>query len=76
MSLVAPLAPAQSTTSGRLTGIVTDQQGALISHAQILAKNDQTGAEYTVRASGEGIWSIPSVPSGNYTITITADGFK
>ncbi len=75
MSLVAPIVPAQGST-GRLTGSVTDQQDALISHAQIVAKNNETQAEFKVKASGEGTWSIPSVPNGTYTVTIIADGFK
>ncbi|MEW6211409.1 MAG: TonB-dependent receptor [Acidobacteriota bacterium] len=75
MSLVTPTVPAQGAT-GRLTGSVTDQQDALISHAQIAAKNNETQTEFKVKASGEGTWSIPSVPNGTYTITVTADGFK
>lgn len=75
MSLVAPIVPAQGST-GRLTGSVTDQQDALISHAQVVVKNNETQTEFKVKASGEGTWSIPSMPNGTYTVTITADGFK
>jgi hypothetical protein len=75
MSLVAPVVPAQGAT-GRLTGAVTDQQDAVIAHAQIVAKHNETQAEFKIKASGEGTWSIPSVPNGIYTVTVTADGFK
>src|SRR5215475_4194082 len=68
--------PAQSTTTGRLTGTVSDAQGALVGGAQIVAKNDQTQTEYKAKANDEGGWTIPSIPNGAYTVTITAQGFK
>ena len=76
VSLVGSTVPAQVTTTGRLTGTVADIQGALIPKAQVVAVHDQTKAEYKDTASGEGGWSIPSVPNGTYTVTITATGFK
>ena len=75
-SLIANAVPAQVTTSGRLSGIVKDAQGALVPNAQIVAKNDQTQGEYKTTANGEGEWTIPSIPNGVYTVTITAQGFK
>jgi hypothetical protein len=76
VSLAAQLAPAQVTTSGRLTGVVTDSQGALIPKAQIIAKHGQTQGEYKTVANEEGGWNIPSIPNGTYTVSITAQGFK
>jgi hypothetical protein len=76
VSLVASTVPAQITTTGRLTGVVSDSQGALIPHAQIVAKHDQTQGEYKATANEEGGWNIPSIPNGTYTVTITAAGFK
>ncbi|MEW6129452.1 MAG: TonB-dependent receptor [Acidobacteriota bacterium] len=76
LSLLANLVPAQSTTTGRLTGVVTDTQGALVGGAQITAKSTQTQTEYKAKANDEGGWSIPSLPNGTYTVTITAQGFK
>src|SRR5262245_34428349 len=67
---------AQNTITGRLTGTVADQQGASISKAQVVAVNDQTKTEFKVTANDDGAWSIPSVPNGTYTITITSPGFK
>src|SRR5438309_11124649 len=75
-SLVASTVPAQVTTSGRLTGVVSDAQGALIPKAQIVAKHDQTQTEFKTTANDEGGWTIPSIPNGTYTVTITAQGFK
>lgn len=66
---------AQSTT-GRLTGAVRDASDALIPGAQVLVKNEQTGAEFDVITNDVGAWTVPSVQNGTYTITITLPGFK
>jgi hypothetical protein len=76
LSLLGNSVPAQSTTTGRLTGTVTDAQGALIGGAQIVAKNSQTQAEFKAKSTDEGGWTIPSIPNGAYIVTITAQGFK
>lgn len=76
LSMVTHSVPAQSTTTGRLTGTVTDAQGALIGGAQVVAKNSQTQAEFKARTTDEGGWTIPSIPNGTYIVTITAQGFK
>jgi hypothetical protein len=76
LSLLSNSVPAQSTTTGRLTGTVTDAQGALIGGAQIVAKNSQTQAEFKAKTTDEGGWTIPSVPNGAYVVTVTAQGFK
>src|SRR5262245_39408793 len=76
LSLVTSTVPAQNTITGRLTGTVTDQQGALIGKAQIVAVHDETKAEFKTTANSEGGWSIPSVPNGVYTVTVTQQGFK
>jgi len=76
LMLVAQAVPAQVTTSGRLAGVVTDAQGALIPKAQIVAVNDQTRGEYKAVANDEGSWNLPSLSIGTYTVTVTAPGFK
>lgn len=74
--LLAACAFAQVTTSGRLTGTVTDAQGAVVSNAQVNAKNNETQTLLTATANKEGGWTLPSVSPGDYTVTVTAPGFK
>ena len=76
LSMVTSMVPGQTATASRLTGTVKDAQGALIPKAQVLAKHDQTKAEFLVIANDEGGWSIPAVQNGSYTVTVTANGFK
>lgn len=67
---------AQITTSGRLTGSVSDSSGALVPKAEVVATKTQTRADFKTTANAEGGWSIPSVPNGTYSIVITAPNFK
>ncbi|MBZ5500238.1 MAG: TonB-dependent receptor [Acidobacteriia bacterium] len=74
--LVASIAAAQTPTAGRLTGTVKDPSGAIVPGAEILAKNAQTGSEFRATTNEVGVWVMPSVPSGSYTVTVSAQGFK
>jgi hypothetical protein len=67
---------AQVTTTGQLTGTVTDAQGAVVPNAQINITNDNTRAQFTATTNKDGGWTLPSVSSGDYTVTVTAPGFK
>jgi outer membrane receptor protein involved in Fe transport len=74
--LVALTAAAQIPATGRLTGTVTDPQGAVIPRAGIVARNDRTGAEFRTVANAVGVWALSSIPSGSYTVSVTAKGFR
>jgi hypothetical protein len=76
MIAVGTVVFAQVTTTGQLSGTVIDSQNAVMPNAQIVVKNIQTQAQYTVTTNRDGSWTLPSIPSGNYTVTITATGFK
>ncbi|HEV8588955.1 MAG TPA: carboxypeptidase regulatory-like domain-containing protein [Pyrinomonadaceae bacterium] len=66
---------AQATT-GELKGTVVDQNGAAVPGATVTAKNDETGIETTVTASGDGGYDFPRLAPGKYTITAEGSGFK
>jgi hypothetical protein len=76
MALLAAAAFAQTSTSGRLAGTVTDAQGAVVPNAQVIVKNNETQAQFTATANAEGSWILPSISAGSYTVTVTAAGFK
>ena len=69
----AVLALAQTT--GRLTGTVSSPDG-VVPGATIVVKDNQTGREITVQASGDGSFSIQQLEFGTYTVTVTSGGFK
>ncbi len=74
MLLLATAAFAQ--IAGKLVGTVQDTQGAVVPGAKVVVKNDQTQTQFTVTSEKDGGWTLPSVSSGNYTVTVSAQGFK
>lgn len=66
---------AQSPTTGRIAGIVSDQNGFVIVHAQAVAVNRLTGERRTAFTDEAGYYAIAFLPPGNYQIVITADRF-
>ncbi len=67
--------PAQ-TTNASLSGTVTDSSGAAIPGAQVTARNTGTGLASTITSTGSGTYTLPNLPPGTYTLTVTKDGFS
>jgi Carboxypeptidase regulatory-like domain/TonB dependent receptor len=76
LSSFSGLARAQVTTTGRISGIVMDQQGAVIRNAEVLVTNTETGAEYRAKSGEEGTFFISALPVATYMVAVTAQGFK
>jgi Carboxypeptidase regulatory-like domain/TonB dependent receptor/TonB-dependent Receptor Plug Domain len=68
-------AAAQSPTA-TVSGIVLDQSGRAIVHADILVINDATGVRYPGSTNEEGIYAVPNLPPGPYHLQISKTGFK
>lgn len=67
---------AQATT-GTIKGTVTDQSGAVVPLASVSAKNEATGVVSPVfKTSSEGLYVIPNLIPGLYTLNIQGSGFK
>ena len=59
-----------------LTGTVTDATGAVVPKAEVKATNVETGSSYTAQASDAGVYYIPYIVPGTYTVQASAAGFK
>ena len=66
----------QATSTGILTGTITDPKGAVIAGATVTLINNDTKQEFTAQSSGEGTFTIPSLFAGLYTGTVSMQGFK
>jgi outer membrane receptor protein involved in Fe transport len=75
LALPAVTAAAQATT-GNIIGTVTDQSGAAIVAAKVIATNKATGQSHTFETTGEGGFRLANLAPGRYDVTVEAPGFK
>ncbi|HYE66482.1 MAG TPA: carboxypeptidase-like regulatory domain-containing protein, partial [Pyrinomonadaceae bacterium] len=61
---------------GAITGVVTDQTGAVVATAKVTATNLNTGEVREVTTSNEGNFTIPELKADPYRVTVEAQGFK
>lgn len=64
------------TFRGTILGTVTDPQGAVIAGAKVTIHNVNTGLERSTETSADGSYSVPELPVGTYTVTVTQSGFQ
>ncbi|MGB9073761.1 MAG: TonB-dependent receptor [Terriglobales bacterium] len=64
------------TFRGTILGTVTDPSGNLVAGATVKVHNTGTGLERTTTTSADGSYSIPELPIGTYSVTITQPGFQ
>ncbi len=76
-SVLAIAAPAMAQIDqGRLTGTVTDAQGAVLPGVTVTAKSPSLMGVRTTVTEGDGKYSIASLPSGPYELTFELSGFQ
>lgn len=65
---------AQST--GSIQGTVSDASGAVIPQAHVQVVNVDTQLKRVSETDGAGVYAVPSLPPGHYTMTISASGMQ
>jgi len=71
----APGLCAQLVT-GNISGRVTDAGGATVQQANVTVTNeDENLLIRTTTTNSEGIYTVPSLPTGHYTVAVAAPGF-
>ncbi|MGH9453533.1 MAG: carboxypeptidase regulatory-like domain-containing protein, partial [Terriglobia bacterium] len=65
----------QEATAG-ITGSVTDPSGAAIAGAKVTAKDMAQGTVWPTQTNTAGIYDLPRLPVGTYSLTIEANGFQ
>lgn len=71
--MVAPQVRAQTAT---LEGTVTDPTATAMSGVIVQARNAATGLERTTVSNDRGFYSLPSLPAGEYALTLQKSGFQ
>ena len=64
------------TVTGSITGVVTDQSGAVILGANVTAENSATSVKTSAKTNTSGVYTIRFLPIGTYTVTVEANGFS
>ena len=72
---LAGAATAQETT-GTISGVVTDEQGAVIPGVAIVATHVPTGRTFDFVSTSTGVYRAALLPGGAYTLTFTLPGFQ
>jgi hypothetical protein len=75
LALTGALALAQ-VASGTISGIVTDESGAVIPNATVTITNKATNVARTATTNAEGFFSAPALPAGDYDVRAEIKGFK
>jgi hypothetical protein len=74
LALPAPLA-AQAVT-GTILGTVTDATGSVLPGATVTVTNTGTGLTRVAVTDAVGEYTLPSLPTGTYSVTAELSGFK
>ena len=67
---------AQTTTSGGLTGVVTDQSSAVVPNADVEVKDESKGTIESTRTDAQGTYRFFFLAPSRYTLTVFHDGFR
>lgn len=76
IALVFAFAAFGQSNTGSISGVITDQNGAVVANATVTVTNVGTNEKRTSQTDGEGRYEVPVLPTGTYTIEATANGFK
>ncbi|HYK59378.1 MAG TPA: carboxypeptidase-like regulatory domain-containing protein [Bryobacteraceae bacterium] len=62
--------------TGTITGTVTDPAGAVVANAAVEVRNAETNVPYPTVTTETGAYTVPRLPPGPYSVTVSASGFK
>ena len=62
--------------NGTLLGTVTDPSGAVVSNAKVTIVLTGQSVSYSTVTNASGDFTEPDLPSGTYTVSVVAQGFK
>lgn len=65
----------QASSSGTVTGTITDPTGASISGATVTLKNEGTNTARKLQTNTSGVYTFTNMPPATYELTVSASGF-
>jgi len=76
MVFVLACVGAFAQANSEVTGIVTDQTGAVVAGAKITLTDPATGLSKTTISDGTGLYDIPGLNAAKYDLKVTAKSFE
>ncbi len=67
---------AQSSSTSIVTGIILDKSGASVANATVELEDVDAGSKTSTTSESNGEYSFRSVRPGNYSITVSGQGFR
>ena len=64
------------TNTGRISGTVTDVNGAIIASATVTATNPATSFSRTTTTDESGFYTVTNLPVGSYSVAVEVQNFK
>jgi hypothetical protein len=66
----------RAQSDSRISGTVTDANGAIVAGASVTVKNEKTGESRTVVADSDGTFTVVALKPSTYTVTATANSLE
>src|SRR5438270_9131864 len=66
---------AQTTTSGAISGIITDPSSAVVPNAEVEIKDGAKALTQSTKTDREGIYNFVFLSPGGYTLVVSHEGF-
>jgi hypothetical protein len=67
---------AQTTTSGGLTGVITDQSMAVVPKADVEIRDNAKGTTHSTKTDRDGVYQFFFLAPAKYLLTVTNEGFR
>jgi TonB-dependent heme/hemoglobin receptor len=64
------------TNRNNLSGHISDANNADLAGANVVARNQANGEQFTIQTDSNGIFSFENLPNGKYRITVESAGFS
>ncbi|HVR70391.1 MAG TPA: TonB-dependent receptor [Vicinamibacteria bacterium] len=74
-AVLASPSGASAQATGAITGVVTDDSGALLPGATVQATSQATGQVRTAASGADGFYTLPLLPPGLYNVAASLSGF-
>ncbi|MDX2181632.1 MAG: carboxypeptidase regulatory-like domain-containing protein [Bryobacteraceae bacterium] len=76
LGLMMAISAYAQTSTGTITGTVTDPQQARLAGARVVLFAEETGVSQTVATNEQGEYTFPLLNSGRYRLDVEAGGFQ